>query len=101
MFAGMSRALAVFTACLVLSGTAARADQIDQNVKELNAKSSKVRLAATLQLAKSKDARAVLAVSGAVNNDKDPTVRRVAVLALEKMVDERTADDARELAFSA
>lgn len=95
----MSRALAVITACLVLSSTIARADQIDQNVKELTAKSSKVRLAATLQLAKSKDARAVLGVSGALESDKDPTVRRVAALALEKMVDQRTADDARELAL--
>jgi hypothetical protein len=97
----MSRALAVITACLVLSSTVARADQIDQNVKELTAKSSKVRLAATLQLARSKDARAVLGVSGALENDKDPTIRRVAALALEKMIDERTADDARELAFTA
>jgi hypothetical protein len=97
----MSRALAVITACLVLSSTAARADQIAQNVKELHAKSSKVRLAATLQLAKSKDARAVLGVSSALENDKDPTIRRVAALALEKMVDEHTADDARELALSA
>ena len=97
----MSRALAVITACLVLSSTVARADQIDQNVKELTAKSSKVRLAATLQLAKSKDARAVLGVSGALENDKDPTIRRVAALALEKMIDDRTADDARELAFTA
>ena len=97
----MSRALAVITACLVLTSTVARADQIDQNVKELTAKSSKVRLAATLQLAKSKDARAVLGVSGALENDKDPTIRRVAALALEKMIDERTADDARALAFTA
>jgi hypothetical protein len=96
----MSRALAVIAACLVLSSTDARADQIGQNVKELTAKSSKVRLAATLQLAKSKDARAVLGVSGVLENDKDPTVRRVAALALEKMVDERTPDDARELALA-
>jgi hypothetical protein len=39
-------------------------------------------------------------VSGVLENDKDPTVRRVAALALEKMVDERTPDDARELALA-
>jgi hypothetical protein len=96
----MSRAVAVLTACLLLSRTAS-ADAIDQSVKELQAKSQKVRLAATLALSKSKDARAVLAVSGALNSDDDPTIRRVSALALEKMVDATTADDARELAFDA
>ena len=96
----MSRALAVLTACLLLSRTAS-ADAIDQSVKELQAKSQKVRLAATLALSKSKDARAVLAVSGALTNDQDPTIRRVSALALEKMVDASTAEDARELALDA
>jgi hypothetical protein len=96
----MSRALAVLTACLLLSRTAG-ADPIDQSVKELAAKSQKVRLAATLALSKSKDARAVLAVSGSLNNDDDPTIRRVSALALEKMVDSATAEDAKELAFEA
>lgn len=97
----MSRALAVFAACLLLSSGLAHADQIDQNVKALRAKSSKVRLAATLSLSKSKDARAVLAVSGALNDDSDPTIRRVAALALEKMLDQKTAEDAKALAFDA
>jgi hypothetical protein len=96
----MSRALAVLTACLLLSRTAG-ADTIDQSVKELQSTSQKVRLAATLALSKSKDARAVLAVSGALTRDADPTIRRVSALALEKMVDAATADDARELAFAA
>jgi hypothetical protein len=97
----MSRALAVMTACLLLLCRTAGADTIDTSVKELHAKSQKVRLAATLALSKSKDARAVIAVSGALSDDADPTIRRVSALALEKMVDENTADDARELAFSA
>jgi hypothetical protein len=85
---------------LLLSRTAA-ADAIDQSVKELHAKSQKVRLAAALALSKSKDARAVLAVSGALTSDEDPTIRRVSALALEKMVDASTAQDARELALDA
>ncbi|HSD88296.1 MAG TPA: HEAT repeat domain-containing protein [Kofleriaceae bacterium] len=98
----MSRALAVLTACLLLSAGSARADQIDQNVKELaTGRPSKVRLAATLSLSKSKDPRAVLAVSGALEKDDDPTIRRVAALALEKMIDQSTAADARELALDA
>jgi hypothetical protein len=96
----MSRALAVMTACLLLS-RAAVADSIDQNVKELHSSSQKVRLAATLGLSKSKDARAVLAVSGALTSDADPTIRHVSALVLEKMIDASTADDARELAFEA
>jgi HEAT repeat protein len=97
----MSRVLAVFAACLLLSTRLAHADQIDQNVRELQAKSSKVRLAATLSLSKSKDARAVLAVSGALNDDSDATIRRVSALALEKMIDQKTAEDAKALAFEA
>jgi hypothetical protein len=85
---------------MLLSRTAV-ADSIDQNVKELASKSQKVRLAATLSLSKSKDARAVLAVSGSITNDADPTIRRVSALALEKMVDASTAEDALELALDA
>ena len=97
----MSRPLAVLTACLLLLSRTAAADAIDQNVKEMQSKSQKVRLTAALALSKSKDPRAVLAVSGALNNDADPTVRRVAALALEKMLDASTAEDARELALDA
>ncbi len=97
----MSRALAVVTACLLLLSRTAGADTVDRSVDELHAKSQKVRLAAALALSKSKDARAVIAVSGALTDDKDPTIRRVSALALEKMIDENTADDARELAFDA
>lgn len=96
----MSRALAVVTACLFLCGTA-EADAIDDSVKQLSSKSQKVRLAATLALSKSKDARAVLAVSGSLTHDSDATVRRVSALALEKMIDAATAEDALELSFEA
>ena len=67
----------------------------------LSSRSQKVRLAATLALSKSKDARAVLAVSGSLTHDDDATIRRVSALALEKMVDAATAEDARELALDA
>jgi hypothetical protein len=96
----MSRALAVVTACLLLSRTAS-ADAIDQSVRELHSHSQKVRLAATLALSKSKDARAVLAVSGSLTSDSDPTIRRVSALALARMVNAATAEDARELALDA
>jgi len=101
---GMSRALAVLTACIVVLGTArSYADSIDQNVRELsvNGKSYKVRLAAALALSKSKDARAVLAVADALDQDEDATVRRVAAIALEKMIDGGTANDALSLSITA
>jgi hypothetical protein len=99
----MSRAHAVLTACLLLPlwFGAAIADTIDQSVKELGSDSQKVRLAAALALSKSKDPRAVLAVSGALNDDRDATVRRVSALALAKMIDASTAEDAKQLALAA
>lgn len=43
----------------------------------------------------------MLGVSGSLTNDGDSTIRRVSALALEKMVDASTAEDARELALDA
>ena len=98
------RAVAVVTACLlVLCARTAGADAVDKNVGELSDSDSnyKVRIAAALALSKSKDARAVLALADALVKDEDATIRRVSALALSKMIDRRTADDARELAFDA
>jgi HEAT repeat protein len=97
----MSRVLAVLAACWVLCArlAAADADSIDINVRQLDSSSEKVRLAAALALAKSHDPRAVIALAGALRNDDDAGVRRVCAAGLSRMVDARTADDARELAF--
>jgi hypothetical protein len=97
----MMRALAVIAACLVLCTRVALADSIDQRVKELGTGGYKVRLAAALALSKSKDPRAVIALADSLHADADATIRRVSALALEKMVDERTEDDAKELAIDA
>ncbi len=94
---GMRRALVV----LVLCAGIASADTIDQNVKELGSGGYKMRLAAALALSKSKDPRAVIALADALMSDADPTIRRVSAISLEKMVDERTADDAKTLALDA
>lgn len=97
----MLRALAVTTACLlIVAAVPARADSIDNSVNELSAKQPKVRTAAVLALSKSKDPRAVLGVSNSVTNDADATIRRIAVLSLAKMIDAKTAADARVLAFA-
>ncbi|MBA3457608.1 MAG: HEAT repeat domain-containing protein [Deltaproteobacteria bacterium] len=98
----MSRALAVIAACLLLCVRAVAADTVQTNVTQLSSSASyKIRLAAALALSKSKDARAVIALADALQNDRDATIRRVSALALEKMIDARTADDARELGLIA
>ncbi len=94
------RALAVVTAWLLLC-RAARADTIDTNIHQMTSSSYKVRLAAALALSKSYDPRAVIALADALLKDDDSTIRRVAALALGKMIDARTADDARELGLEA
>jgi len=96
------RALAVFAACWLLSARLARADTVDTGVRQLGSDASyKVRLAAALSLSKSREARAVIALAGALRKDRDPTIRRVSALALEKMIDARTAEDARVLGLAA
>ena len=95
------RALAVVAAWLLLFSRAAGADTIDTSVHQIAESSYKVRLAAALALSKSRDRRAVIALAGALRDDEDSTIRRVAALALGKMVDARTAEDAREAALDA
>jgi len=95
------RALAVVAAWLLLSGRAAGADTIDTSVHQIAESSYKVRLAAALALSKSRDRRAVIALAGALRDDDDSTIRRVAALALGKMLDARTPEEAREVALDA
>ena len=95
------RALAVVAAWLLLCGRAAGADTIDTSVHQITDSSYKVRLAATLALSKSRDRRAVIALAGALRNDDESTIRRVAALALGKMIDARTSEDAKEIGLEA
>ena len=96
------RVLAVLAASCLLCIRAAAADPIDTGVRQLARDNTyKVRLAAALSLSKSKEPRAVIALASALRNDEEATIRRVSVLALEKMIDPRTADDAKELGIAA
>ncbi len=98
----MSRLLAVAAACLVMCARTAAADAVDANVRQLDRTSNyKVRLAAALSLAKSRDARAVIALASSLRNDGEESVRRVAAVALEKMIDASTPEDARDLGIGA
>ncbi|MBC7974947.1 MAG: HEAT repeat domain-containing protein [Myxococcales bacterium] len=95
------RALAVVTAWLLLWCGVARADAVDLHIRQMSDASYKVRLAAALALAKSEDPRAVIALADALERDRESTIRRVSALALGKMIDARTAEDARELGLDA
>ncbi len=92
----------VFLACCLLCLRTAGADTVESGVRQLARNNAyKVRLAAALSLSKSKEPRAVIALAGALRNDEEATIRRVSVLALEKMIDARTAEDAKELGLGA
>ncbi|MDQ3369999.1 MAG: hypothetical protein M3680_31660 [Myxococcota bacterium] len=96
------RMLAVLAASWVLCAGTAAADTVETGVRQIGSRASyKVRLAAALSLSKSKDARAVIALAGALRNDPDATIRRVSALALEQMIGARTAEDAKELGLGA
>ncbi|HEY3804133.1 MAG TPA: HEAT repeat domain-containing protein [Kofleriaceae bacterium] len=96
----MARAFAMLL--VILCASSAAADTIDRNIRQLSGDHSyKVRLAAALALSKSTDPRAVLAVADTLSHDEDPTVRRVAALALERMIDVHTPEDAKQLGLAA
>ncbi|HEY4244914.1 MAG TPA: HEAT repeat domain-containing protein [Kofleriaceae bacterium] len=95
------RALAVVAAVVLLCARLAHADTIDSNVRQLTGTGYKVRLAAALALSKSRDARAVIALADALDRDEDAAIRRVCALAISKMIDARTPDDAVALSFDA
>lgn len=93
---------AIVVAIATCAPAPARADLVDEEARQLvTASGYKRRLAAVLVLAKSHDRRAVLALAGALRNDKEAQIRRVAALALSKAIDETTPADAREQAFAA
>jgi hypothetical protein len=98
----MMRVLAVVAACLMLCTRTASADDVDVSVRQLDGNTPyKVRLAAALSLAKSRDARAVISLASALRNDGEESIRRVAAVALEKMIDASTPEDARDLGIGA
>ena len=97
------RVIAALALVMLLVSGALAADPVESSVRELgNAKSSyKVRLAAALSLSKSRDPRAVLALARSLHDDKEATVRRIAALALQTMIDAKTAEDAKKLGLDA
>lgn len=88
MFAGqcwirICTALAV----LLLALRPASADSIDASIKELKSSNYKSRLSAALTLARSNDARSVMALIGVLQSDQESALRRVAAIGLGRGVD--------------
>jgi uncharacterized protein (UPF0147 family) len=95
---------AVLVALVVLCalGAVAIADELDPQIDQLgHAESYKVRLAAAINLSKSRESKAVYALATALVKDDEPTIRRVCALALAKIIDEATPKDARDAAMAA
>jgi len=99
----MHRSVALTAAVVALAATSqVRADELDPQIDQLgHAESYKERLAAAITLSKSRQAKAVAALSTALIKDDEPTIRRVCALALAKIVDESTPQSTRKLAMAA
>jgi hypothetical protein len=73
-------------------------DILNTHLREmLSDASDQVRLIAVQALSTSRDPRAVTALVIALTKDEESTIRREAALALGQLLDEKTADDLREL----
>ena len=96
-------ALAVVTACLLLCTRAARADTIDTSVRQLDGDNELQGPARRRALARrSRTTRARCSRSPrAPQATTTPRSAASSALALEKMIDARTAEDARELGIDA
>jgi hypothetical protein len=89
-------------AVVMLRAAPARADNVDQLVRQLeNDDSDKVRLSAALNLTKLGDPRAILALAKALGNDADKTVRGAAAVGLGKLVTDKTKPAIKNLALAA
>jgi hypothetical protein len=97
------RALAIAAVFVTLLQAApARADNVDELTHQLESDGSdKVRLSAALNLTKLGDQRAILALSKALGNDSNDTVRGAAAVGLGELVSDKTKPAYRRLAVSA
>src|SRR5687767_850991 len=92
----------VVMALLCAADGAAHADEIGSLSTQLrDSRDYKVRLSAALSLAHKRELRAVAAMTWALQNDSEATVRSVAALALADMLDETQPASVRDLAVGA
>lgn len=88
-------------AWLVLRAAPARADAVDNLIRQLEASSPKVRLAAALNLTKLGDAKALLPLAKALGNDDSNDVRAAAAVGLGKLVARSSNKSVRNLVLNA
>lgn len=86
---------------LVLRAAPARADAVDSLIDQLGASSSRVRLAAAVNLTKLGDPKAILPLIKTLGNDDDKDVRGAAAFGLGKLVTSKTPASYRKLALNA
>lgn len=87
---------------LVAFALPAHADRISRQARQVKqANNYKLRLSAALGLAKTKDVRAISALSYALEKDKKSTVRRIAAISLGRMVSSATSRSVRRKAVAA
>jgi hypothetical protein len=92
----------VLALSLLFRVSASHADQVSaQSRQVLRADDYKLRLSAALGLAKTRDPRAIAALSEVLETDGDQTVRRVAALSLGDMINGRTPHRSRRRAVAA
>jgi hypothetical protein len=96
----MTARIASLVVALLLVARVAYADGVDTLIKQLGDSSSKVRLAAALNLAKAEDDRAILPLAKTVTNDSDKDVRAAAAVALGKLVTSKTKSSVKGLAVA-
>ncbi|MBL9015711.1 MAG: HEAT repeat domain-containing protein [Myxococcales bacterium] len=96
--AAVLRVLAITTVILCLFRTA-HADNVSELIKQLEADSDKVRLAAVLNLTKLGDERAILPIIKVLGNDSSDEIREAAAVALGKIVTSGTKSSMKNLAI--
>lgn len=96
--------ICVLTASLLVCASAgqASADRIKKLSRQLSrSNSKKVRISAALSLAKSKDARAIRALSRALRGDRSATIRRVSAASLGQRLQDKLGKKPRREALAA
>ncbi len=96
------RAIAIVTAMLIVfRAMPAHADNVSELIKQLEDDSDKVRLAATINLTKLADQKAILPLVKVLGNDSDKDVRSAAAIGLAKLVDANTKSSIKNLVINA
>jgi hypothetical protein len=100
--AAVRLAMAAALVVVVTRATPARADNVDELIRQLDTDDSdKVRLSAALNLAKLGDQRAILALAKAISSDGDKNVRGAAAVGLGQLVTEKTRPNVKNAAVAA